>query len=401
MKLLRSNKMPRILLGGAILLVVILSSSDMASANPGFVPGGDGEMIYVDFSDLPDGSPIRQGFNAWHAQGWNGGTRCMQLIHEGAYLEVMVEIPENVSTARLTIAHRSAYAPGCANNGFAPVTLRINGAVLTQYYAPPADVPWSADFTADRWDLTHWLSPGRNRIRITAKNLCSVYEINRIEISITTTTSHLIEDYQMTHNIDDLRPTDRTTIFTPNDQWAVCWTKVTPEAIGRRIEFRFYDPLGDLYFKAHRIADHYNWGSIKVRNWRAATLQGPWRVDIYIAGEFQMSVPFTINSTGNSVSSPRVTLVEFPNAIRADGEKNQGYVSFFDPNADITSVRFDVVNAVRFNSFGFEPDVRGKISGSFSFRIWSTIRQTVTLQVTLIDRFGNTSEPYYFRFNAT
>ena len=249
--------------------------------------------------------------------------------------------------------------------------------------------------------MTRWLSPGRNRIRITAENLCSVYEINRLGLSITTTTSRLIEDYQMTHNIDDLRPTDSTTVFTPNDQWAVCWTKVTSEAIGRRIEFRFYDPLGDLYFKAHRTADRYNWGSIRVRDWRAATLQGPWRVDVYIAGEFQMSVPFTIRSTGNSARSPRVTLIEFPNAICADGEKNQGYVSFFDPNADIASVRFDVANAVRFTPFSFEPGVVGQTSGSFSFRIWSTMRQSVTLKVTLIDRWGNKSEPYYFSFNAT
>jgi hypothetical protein len=384
-----------------ILIGLILSGSYTTLANPGLVPNGSSKTCYVDFSKFPNGSAIRQGLATWQAQGWSGGARCLQLIRTGGYLEVVVDIPENVSTARLAITHRSAYAPGCANSGFAPVSLTINGSTLTQYYSPPAGVSGSTGFRTDRWDVIGWLVPGRNRVRITAENLCSVYEINRLELAITADRTRLIEAYQMTHNIDDLRPTDSTTVFSPNDQWAICWTKVTSEAIGRRIEFRFYDPLGDLYFKAHRTADRYNWGSIRVRNWRAATLQGRWRVDVYIAGEFQMSVPFTIGSTGNSARSPRVTLIEFPNAIRADGEKNQGYVSFFDPNGDIASVRFDVVNAVRFTPFSFEPNVNGKTSGSFSFRIWATIKQTVTLKVTLIDRLGNKSEPYYFSFRAT
>ena len=401
MKTWRSRKTLRAFVCGTVLLGVIFFGADVAFANPGLVPGWDGETAYVDFSDLPSGNPIRQGLNAWQAQGWNGGARCMQLVRAGAYLEVTVEIPENVSTAGLTIEHRSAYAPGCANNGFAPVTLTINGTTLTQHYAPPAVGPWSTGFTADRWDLTRWLSPGRNRIRITAENLCSVYEINRLELATTAHRARLIEAYQMTHDITNDRPADSVTAFSSSDQWAVCWTKVASEAIGRRIEFRFYDPFGGLYFKTDRTADRYNWGYIRVRDWRAATLRGPWRVDVYIAGEFQMSVSFTIGSTGNSIRAPRVTLIEFPNTIRANGEKTMGYVSFHDPNADITSVRFDVVNAVRFSPFSFDPHVEGKASGSFSFRIWATMKQTVTLKVTLIDRLGNKSEPCYFSFNAT
>jgi len=400
MKTSQSRKTLRTFACGTILFVAIFSGSDTAFANPGLVPGWDGETAYVDFSDLPGGNPIRHGFDTWQAQGWSDGARCMQLARAGAYLEVTLEIPEYVSTAGLTIAHRSAYAPGCANNGFAPVTLTINGTTFTQHHAPPAVDPWSTGFTTDRWDLTRWLSPGRNRIRITAENLCSVYEISRLELAITADRTRLIQDYQMTHNIDDLRPTDNVTAFSPDDRWAVCWTKVTSEAIGRRIEFRFYDPLGGLYFKTDRTADRYNWGYIRVRDWWAATLHGPWRADVYIAGEFQMSVSFTIGSTGNPARAPRVTLIEFPNTIRADGARNRGYVSFYDPNADIASVRFDVVDAARFSPFSFEPDVEGKTKGSFSFRIWATMKQTVTLKVTLIDCFGNKSEPCYFSFNA-
>jgi hypothetical protein len=401
MKMTRLCKTAKALMWAVVLVGLILSWSYTALPDPGLTPSGSGNTYYVDFSNFPSGSAIRQGLATWQAQDWSGGARCLQLVHTGGYLEVVVDLPENVSTARLAITHRSAYAPGCANSGFAPVTITINGATLTQYYSPPAGVPGSTGFTTDHWDVTGWLVPGRNRVRITTGTLCSVYEVQRLEISITATTSRLIEDYQMTHDIDDLRPTDSTTVFTPNDQWAVCWTKVTSETIGRRIEFRFYDPLGSLYFKTDRTADRYNWGYIRVRDWRAATLQGQWRVDIYIAGRFQVSVPFTIGTVGCSVNAPRVTGIEFPSVILADGGKITSYVSFFDPNGDITSVRFDVVNAVRFTPFSFDPNVSGKTSGSFSFRIWATMKQTVTLKVTLIDRQGNKSEPYYFGFRAT
>jgi hypothetical protein len=383
-----------------VLVGLILSGSYTALANPGLTPPISSKTCYVDFSNFPNGSAIRQDLVAWQAQGWSGGARCLQLVRTGGYLEGVVDLPENVSTTRLAITHRSAYAPGCTNSGFAPITITINGSTLTQYYSPPAGVPGSTDFTADRWDVTGWRVPGRNRVRITVGNLCSVYEVQRLEISITVTTSRLIESYQMTHNIDDLRPTDNTTIFTPNDQWAVCWTKVASEAIGQRIEWRFYDPSDRLYFKTDRTADRYNWGYIRVRDWRAATLQGQWRVDIYIADRFQVSVPFTIGTMGCSVNAPRITGIEFPSVILADGGKITSYVSFFDPNGDITSVRFDVVNAIRFTPFSFDPNVSGETSGPFSFWIWTTTKQTVTLKITLIDRLGNKSEPYYFSFRA-
>ncbi|MCK4600463.1 hypothetical protein KAU37_11720, partial [Candidatus Bipolaricaulota bacterium] len=176
------------------------------------------------------------------------------------------DLPENVSTVRLAIAHRSAYAPGCANSGFAPVSLTINGSTLTQYYSPPAGVLGSTGFTTDRWDVTSWLTPGRNRVRITTGTLCSVYEVQRLEISITAAASHLIEDHQMTHGIMSNRPVDNVTAFSSSDRWAVSWIKVASEAIGQRIEWQFYDPSDSLYFTTDRTADRYNWGYIGVAN---------------------------------------------------------------------------------------------------------------------------------------
>lgn len=401
MKIICSCKTAKVLMWTVILVGLILSWSYTALANPGLTLSGSGKTCYVDFSNFPSGSAIRQGLVAWQAQGWSGGARCLQLVRTSGYLEVVVDLLENVSKARLAITHRSAYAPGCANSGFAPVSLTINGSTLTQYYSPPAGVPGSASFTTDHWDVTGWLVPGRNRVRITAGTLCSVYEVQRLEIAITATTSHLIENYQMTHGITSNRPVDNVSAFSSDDYRAICWTKVASEAIGQQIEWRFYDPTGVLYYQGQRRADRYNWGYIGVANRRPSNLPGQWRVDIYIAGRFQVSVPFTIGAIGCSVNAPRVTGIEFPSAIRADGEKTKGYVSFFDPHGDITSVRFDVVNAVRFTPFSFEPNANGKTSGSFSFRIWATMKQTVTLKVTLIDQQGNKSEPYYFSFRTT
>ncbi|MCK4394663.1 hypothetical protein KAX17_17315, partial [Candidatus Bipolaricaulota bacterium] len=166
------------------------------------------------------------------------------------------------------------------------------------------------------------------------------------------------------------------------------------------IEWRFYNPSGVLYYQGQRRADRYNWGWIRIRNWRAADLRGQWRVDVFVNGNYQLSVPFTIGSRTNITHDPRITGVDFPSAIAANGEKNRGYISFFDPDGDITSVRFDVVNAVRFTPFSFEPNVGGEANGSFRFRIYCNTRQTVTLRVTLYDRQGNASKPYLFTFRA-
>jgi hypothetical protein len=79
MKISRLSRAPRAFAWGTILLVVILSDSDMAFANPGLVRGWD-EAVYVDFSDLPGGNPIRQGIDVWQAKSWNGGALCVQRL---------------------------------------------------------------------------------------------------------------------------------------------------------------------------------------------------------------------------------------------------------------------------------------------------------------------------------
>jgi hypothetical protein len=398
MKTQRLRGMSKALAWATIVSGAILLVGDVGLANPGLIPLLDGETACVDFSDLPNGSPVRHGFSAWQAQGWTSGTHCMQLARSGAYLDVAIEISASVLAAQLILVHRSGTAPGCANHGFSPVTVTVNGAPLAHSFAPPAVGTGAYRFTTDRWDVASLIVPGRNRIRITAEDLCSVYEINRLEVATTFGAARWIEACQMTHGIASNRPTDRATVFEPTDRWAVCWTKVTDEAIGRRIEFRFYDPSGSLYFTTERTADRYNWGYINIGGWKAAILRGPWRVDVYVGGELQLSVPFRIGSARSELA-PRVIGVEFPAVIRANGQRTSGYVSFHDPDGDVAWAVFEPLDGF-FSGFEFDPNVEGMTDGRFRFYVYTRLSQRVTLKVILYDRQGNESEPYGFTFDA-
>ena len=77
MKISWLSKVSRECARGMILFVAIFSGVDVAIANPGLVPGWDGETSHVDFSDLPVGNPVRQGIDTWQAQDWNGRARCI------------------------------------------------------------------------------------------------------------------------------------------------------------------------------------------------------------------------------------------------------------------------------------------------------------------------------------
>jgi len=396
----RAHRKETAILLSTILFGLILFGTHGTLANPGLFANPGSGLVFLDFSLLPNGSTVRQGIDEWRAQGWTEGAKCLQLVRVGSYLEVAFDVPSGSGT-RLTITHRSAYAPGCQGQGFAPVTITVNGTSIAQSYAPSAAGFSPNAFTTDTWEVSRWVTPGRNLIRITAGQLCSVYEIKRIEVSITGSANRLIEAHQMTHDIANNRPIDSVVAFSPSDRWAVCWIKVASEVIGRQIEWRFYDPSGVLYYQGQRRADRYNWGYVRVADWRASNLRGQWRVDVFVNGNYQLSVPFTIGSGTDIAHNPRITGVDFPSAIVANGEKNRGYVSFYDPDGDITSVKFDVVDAICFTPFSFEPNVDGEANGSFRFRIYCNIRQKVTLKVTLYDRAGNASKPHLFTFRAT
>ncbi len=378
----------------AIGVVFFLLPGSLCWADPGLLPTPTAASASLDFSEYPNGPALREGVKSWDAHGWRKGAGCLVLLRSGSFLEVVVDL-HTAANAVLSLTHRSGYAPGCTNHGYAPISISVNGSSVTHAY-----VPSSAGLTADSWDIGHLLRHGENRIRITAGSLCSVYELRRLEVSAASAQSSLIEAVQMTHDItSNNRPIDVVSAFSPTDQLAVCWAKVSSEAMGRRIEFRFYDPSGNLYFKTDRRADRYNWGYIRVRDWRAATLRGQWRVDVSVAGSYQASLPFTIGPAWFA-STPRVIAVNFPSMIRANGKNNRGTVIFYDRDGDIARARFDVIDATSFTPFAFEPSVGGQTDGAFPFRVYSNTRQAVTLKVTFYDQNGNASAPYPFTFQA-
>jgi len=101
-----------------------------------------------------------------------------------------------------------------------------------------------------------------------------------------------------------------------------------------------------------------------------------------------------------SSAAPVITSIEFPKEIEADGEDVTGTVEFFDPDGDIIEARFEVVEAVLFESFSFNPQVEGVKEGEFEFVVFSFIPQRITLRVTLVDRAGHESRPVEFTFEA-
>ena len=191
---------------------------------------------------------------------------------------------------------------------------------------------------------------------------------------------------------------DNVTAFAPGDSRAVCWTEVASEAIGRPIEFHFFDPSGALYYQTSRTADRYNWGYIWIAGRSAADRAGLWRVEVFVDGALQLSRSFTIGSVGTS-HRPMITGIEFPSRIPANGQDVSGSVSFYDPDADIAWVAFEAVEGF-FSDFEFEPSTVGRTAGEFSFYVYTRLRQHVRMKVILYDRCRNQSEPYWFSFNA-
>lgn len=99
-------------------------------------------------------------------------------------------------------------------------------------------------------------------------------------------------------------------------------------------------------------------------------------------------------------SKPEILRVEFPREIPADGRKVVGTIYFRDPDADIVKVRFEVVEALIFDPFAFDPKVHGQKEGSFQFYVFTYFPQEVTLQVILVDAQDHTSDPVELTFKA-
>lgn len=101
---------------------------------------------------------------------------------------------------------------------------------------------------------------------------------------------------------------------------------------------------------------------------------------------------------------PEIVAVDFPGQIPADGSSFDGVVRFKDPDGDINRAAFEVINAVDFSGFDFNPVaslVEGNVTaGAASFHLWCATPQQVTMRVTLHDTAGNSSPPVDFSFSC-
>ncbi len=99
-------------------------------------------------------------------------------------------------------------------------------------------------------------------------------------------------------------------------------------------------------------------------------------------------------------STPEILQVEFPKEITADGSSVTGHVRFRDLDGDVVQAEFEVVEALAFTPFAFDPGMQGVTDGTFEFSVFTVIPQEVALRVTLIDAQGHRSQPMEFRFTA-
>jgi PKD repeat protein len=133
---------------------------------------------------------------------------------------------------------------------------------------------------------------------------------------------------------------------------------------------------------------------------------GLWCMAVYIGDTKMTEGCFTV--TDQPPAAPRSALptilsIEFPGQIPADGTSVDGKCYFTSPNG-LSQVSFDVISAVDFSSFAFDPRtalVEGDATkGAVQFHLWCTAAQDVTFRVTLYDVEGNGGSPYDFSFSC-
>ena len=103
---------------------------------------------------------------------------------------------------------------------------------------------------------------------------------------------------------------------------------------------------------------------------------------------------------------PTIDSISFPDEIVADGEWNNGTVSFSDPDGDIVRAYFKAVSGYTFSPFDFNPMDSLKegdaTDGAFGFSIWCAgSTRYIELEVTLKDQADNMSDAETFGFTCT
>jgi len=150
-----------IILTIAATLLVLLSF--VSWANPGLSPASTTTLAALDFSRYPHGGAVSNNIVSWNADRWTKGVGYLVLLRSGAFLEVVIDVQATSTNATLSLTHRSGYAPGCQDSGYAPVSITVNGSTAAYSY-----VPSSSRLATNSWEIGRWLGRGANRIRITA-----------------------------------------------------------------------------------------------------------------------------------------------------------------------------------------------------------------------------------------
>jgi hypothetical protein len=134
------------------------------------------EIAYANFSDLPKGPTKTDGYNI-QGEGWDTNKNALRLTNKGSFLSMQFYVDEVPKKAVLAVEHASVTAPNCTNNGYSPVTIKINDAVVVSNFSPATH-----NYSTKSFNVTTFLKTGENAISWTASDLCSSYVLKNWSI---------------------------------------------------------------------------------------------------------------------------------------------------------------------------------------------------------------------------
>lgn len=112
-----------------------------------------------------------------------------------------------------------------------------------------------------------------------------------------------------------------------------------------------------------------------------------------------------------NASKPDITNIQFPDSILSGSEYGNGIVTFQDPEGDIHSVQFTLVEGgcMEFEYFAFDPmafiSSGDRYLGKFQFqqtciKCTESDGDVLMMQVQLFDRAAHASEPFFYAFTC-
>jgi hypothetical protein len=129
------------------------------------------EIAYADFSASTADAIDTDGYNisgeGWKTENKNG----LRLLNKGSVFSLQFYVNEKPDTGILAVEHASALSSSCGNNGYSPVTIKLNDTIVVSNFSPSTH-----SYSRQKWNVTDFLKTGENVISWTAtSNLCSSY----------------------------------------------------------------------------------------------------------------------------------------------------------------------------------------------------------------------------------